>query len=182
MSRLARLPWFVLLALGCSGPDNPSGLEEVSAGPALAAGTVKLTGSGHHSRTVAGVTALTTFTFNAKDRGDGSATGNVHYNFRASGFTVDGTVTCITASGNQAWVGGVVDRVTSDDPSFQDLVGLDLWWRSIDNGEGSNALPDSTTGLGFKFAGVVITKESWCADQPASLILREVEQGNVQLH
>jgi hypothetical protein len=166
--------------LGCSEartPVEPASLE----GPVLALGDLKLSGSGHFSRTVAGVTELTTFTFHANEKESGT-TGTFHYNFRASGFSVDGTVTCVSSAGNQAWVGGVVDRVVSDDPSFQDLVGLDMWWRSIDLGEGSSVDPDSTTGLGFKFATTAITKESWCADQPVSLVMRAIEEGNVQLH
>jgi hypothetical protein len=72
--------------------------------------------------------------------------------------------------------------VITDNPAFESLLGLEMWWRSIDNGEGASALPDSTTGLGFGFPGSVITAASWCADQPVALVLREVEGGNVQLH
>jgi hypothetical protein len=84
-----------------------------------------------------------------------------------------------TIAGNEAWVGGVVDRVFSDDPADQDLVGVDMWWRS--RGEGAGSPPDSTTGLGFKFPTTTITAASWCQDQPQLLVLRQVESGDIQI-
>jgi hypothetical protein len=60
-------------------------------------------------------------------------------------------VTCISTAGNQAWIGGTVARIDSPDPADQELVGVDMWWRSIDNGQGADATPDVTTGLGFEF-------------------------------
>ena len=183
MASFSRLPLLAVLVLGCAGLETPAE-PDLGAGsrPTMTVGSIKLTGSGHHSRTVGGVTELTTFSFNAIDRGDGTATGNFQYDFRANGFAVGGTITCVTVAGNQAWVGGVVERVITDNPAFETLLGLEMWWRSIDNGEGTTASPDSTTGLGFGFPGSVITKESWCADQPVALVLREVENGNVQLN
>lgn len=170
-----------MLLAGCAEPGGPVEPSVAGTGPFLATDLLKLTGSGHHARTVGGVTELTTFSFSAIEV-PGGTTGHFEYDFRANGFIVGGTITCVTANGNQAWVGGVVDRVITDNPAFESLLGLEMWWRSIDNGEGAGAPPDSTTGLGFGFPGSVITAESWCADQPVALILREVEAGNVQLH
>jgi hypothetical protein len=90
-------------------------------------------------------------------------------------------VTCVTRSGNQAWVGGIVDRVVTDNPAFETLQGLEMWWRSIDNGEEATSPPDVTTGVGFGFPGSTITAESWCRDQPVALVAREVENGNIQV-
>jgi hypothetical protein len=170
-----------LVLASCGEPGAPVDPSGAAGGPAFASGGVKLTGNGHHTRTVGGVTEDTKFTFHANAK-PGGTTGSFHYDFRANGFAVSGTVSCVTVNGNQAWVGGVVDKVVTDNPAFESLLGLEAWWRSIDNGEGSGAPPDSTTGLGFGFPGSTITSASWCADQPVALVLREVEQGNVQLH
>jgi hypothetical protein len=94
---------------------------------------------------------------------------------------VHGKVTCVSTNGTQAWVGGTVDQVITDDPAFESLLGLEMWWRSIDNGEGGSASPDLTTGVGFEIEGNPTTAESWCRDQPAVLPLRVVEDGNIQV-
>jgi hypothetical protein len=96
----------------------------------------------------------------------------------AAGFSVEGPITCISTAGNQAWVGGTVGSIDSPDPEDQELVGVDMWWRSIDNGQGDQATLDITTGIGFAFPGSTITAESWCRDQPALLVLREVDPGS----
>jgi hypothetical protein len=167
---------------GCG--DDRVGFEPDEAGLSLAAGGVaaSLIGSGSHIRIGAEGEELTTFAFNAIRRVDGTATGQWQYHFRAAGFSMHGDVTCLTISGNEAWVGGTVLEVTSPDPAIQALLGVDMWWRSRDNGEGPSAPPDSTTGLGFKFPTTTITAESWCRDQPPLLILREVANGDLRIN
>ena len=135
-----------------------------------------IAGSGHHTRTVGTVTAVTHFVFTGSRDASGIAQGTYYYDFRAAGFSVRGPITCITTAGEQAWVGGTVARIDSPDPEDQSLVGLDMWWRSIDGGSGLG-VPDSTTGLGFAFPGSTITAASWCRDQPQVLVMREVEKG-----
>ena len=177
----------VLLALsiilaGCGG-DRPVLGPEAADAPALAAGGVaaRLTGSGTHVRTGTTGDELTTFAFSAVRQADGTTAGQWQYHFRLNGFSMHGDVSCLSVAGNEAWVGGKVTKVVSDEPAFHELLGVDMWWRSRDHGQGVGAAPDSTTGLGFAFPGSVITAESWCRDQPASLILREVAAGNIQL-
>ena len=165
-------------AAACSGAEPAFAPEQVSL--AVAAGPLRLTGSGHFTRILA-ETALTTFSFSAIRNPNGTATGRYQYDFRAAGFAIHGSVTCLTTAGNQAWIGGTVDQVISDDPALQaELLGVDMWWRSKDLGEGVEA-SDSTTGLGFKFATTTITAESWCRDQPVALVMRGIERGNIQL-
>ena len=176
--RLAGLGLFCILS-ACGGADLAVAPEQVSL--ASASGPLRLTGSGHHFRTVAGETELTTFSFNAVRHADGSVTGRYQYDFRAAGFSIHGPVTCLTVNGSQAWVGGVVDKVITDDPDFAaSLLGVDMWWRSKDLGEGLTSA-DSTTGLGFKFATTTITAASWCQDQPVLLVMRAVDDGGIQL-
>ncbi len=141
----------------------------------------RLTGSGSHIRIGAEGEELTTFAFSALRRADGGTTGQWQYHFRAAGFSMHGDVSCLTIDGNEGWVGGTITKVLSPDPADQELVGVEMWWRSRDNGEGSAAPPDSTTGLGFAFVGSTITAESWCRDQPEALVLREVAAGNIRI-
>ena len=176
-SRVAALALAVTLA-GCT--DDPSAGPATSLAPSFAAGGVgRATGTGTHLRVGTETEELTTFAFSAIRKPDGSATGQWDYNFRLNGFRVHGHVTCLSIAGNQAWIGGVVDQVVTDNPDFESLLGLEMWWRSIDNGEGAAA--DITTGLGFGFPGGVITAESWCRDQPLSLVARPVATGNIQI-
>ena len=176
----------VALAMaGCGDADPPVG-PEAATGAALQSSrshrvVAQVSGRADHSRTVGDVTALTLFRFHMKQKADGRTSGRYYYNFQAAGFAVRGPVTCVTVNGNQAWIGGTVESVDSPDPDRQSLVGLDMWWRSVDNGQGHSAVPDSTTGLGFAFAGGTITAESWCNDQPALLVMREVEGGNIKI-
>jgi hypothetical protein len=171
----------VLALAGCSddrfalapGPDSPAKAQDHSSGV-----VVEVKGTADHLRTVGDVTALTLFSFDSKRKADGTTTGSYFYHFQAAGFSVEGPVTCISTAGNQAWIGGTVARIDSPDPEDQELVGVDMWWRSIDNGEGATAAPDLTTGIGFAFPGSTITAESWCQDQPALLVLRELDPGS----
>ena len=180
LRRLGALALGLALA-GCSDdrsmlapePHSPALAQDLSSGV-----VVQVKGTADHLRTVGSVTALTLFSFDSERKADGTTTGSYFYNFQAAGFSVEGPVTCISVAGNQAWIGGTVARIESSDSTFQELVGVDMWWRSIDNGNGANAGPDSTTGLGFAFPGSTITAESWCRDQPAVLILREIDAGS----
>jgi hypothetical protein len=170
-----------LALTGCL--NDRSALEAESISPAEAAAhssgvIVQVKGTADHLRTVGEVTALTFFHFDAERRADGTTSGSYYYNFQAAGFSVEGPVTCISTAGNQACVGGIVARIDSPDPEDQALVGADMWWRSIDNGQGEDTALDITTGIGFAFPGGTITAESWCRDQPALLVLREVDPGS----
>lgn len=174
--RLGALALGLALA-GCT--DDRSALAPEPGSPAMAQDhssgvVVQVKGTADHLRTVGDVTALTLFSFDSKRRADGTTTGSYFYNFQAAGFSVEGPVICISTAGNQAWIGGTVARIDSPDPEDQALVGVDMWWRSIDNGQAATAALDLTTGIGFAFPGGTITAESWCQDQPAALVLREV--------
>jgi hypothetical protein len=170
-----------LALAGCSddrfamapGPDSPATAQDHSTGV-----VVQVKGTADHLRTVGDVTALTLFSFDSERKADGTTAGSYFYDFQAAGFSVEGPVTCISTAGNQAWIGGTVARIDSPDPEDQALVGVDMWWRSIDNGQAANVAPDLTTGLGFEFPGSTITAESWCRGQPAVLVLRELDPGS----
>ena len=63
---------FACIAAACSGAEPAFAPEQVSL--AAAAGPLRLTGSGHHSRTLGDVTGLTTFSFTAVWRVHGVTT------------------------------------------------------------------------------------------------------------
>lgn len=175
-----RLVWFVLvLALAACGEREPALGPAEPESPELFWGghpvEALISGTAHHTRTVGTTTALTIFAFHGTRHEDGTTRGSYYYDFNAAGFSVQGPITCISISGSQAWVGGKVARIDSPDPEDQALVGVDMWWRSIDD-DGLRDTPDSTTGLGFAFPGSTITAESWCRDQPPVLVMRAVER------
>ena len=150
---------------------------ETSAAASAILATV--TGSGHVMRNLTGEDELTTFSYNATQRADGTAHGEYEYHFRAADFFIHGTVTCASVAGNAGWVGGVIDKIVSGDPADQSLVGTEIWWRVVDNGEGSNAAADLTTSLLFAIPGLPITAASWCLNQDVRGVLRDVLHGNI---
>lgn len=173
-------------ALACADPTSAvqsPATSVLSDRPSASVGGVALsvTGSGHVIRDLGNGPELTTFSYNAIRRADGNTTGQFQFNFRAAEVVVHGTVTCVTAAGNVAWIGGVIDWLRSDDPADQELVGTDIWWRVTDNGEGANDPPDLTTSLLFTIIGVPITAESWCRDQLTRGVERPINDGNIQL-
>ena len=141
----------------------------------------RVMGSGHVMRNLTGEDELTTFSYNAVARADGTAHGEYEYHFRAADFFIHGTVTCASVSGNAGWVGGVIDSIVSGDPADQSLVGTEIWWRVVDNGEGAGQAADLTTSLLFAVPGLPITAESWCRNQDVRGVLRDVLNGNIQV-
>lgn len=103
---------------------------------------------------------LRNFTF-AANGVDGRVHGAFHYVEVDDGvpFTAEGHVICQAVSGNDAWVGAVIDR--SNDPT---VVGLGSWWHVTDNGHRPTDAPDITTFLGI---GSVPDTKAYCASTPA---------------
>jgi hypothetical protein len=142
---------------------------------------LSVTGSGQVYRDLTGEAELTTFSYSAIRRVDGTTNGEFQYDFRAANLSVKGTVTCVTTLDNTAWIGGYIDRLESEDPADQSLVGTDIWWRVTDNGEGAGDSPDLTTSLLFTIPGLPITAASWCRDQPLRGLSRPIDHGNIQI-
>ncbi len=131
----------------------------------------KVTGSGHID--LSG--QLRTFAFNAKVQNNGTVNGQWQTNNRLAGTFALGSVTCLTAIGNQAWIGGVIE--SSSDPA---IVGFDAFWRVVDNGEGSAAPPDEISQIPlFLPAG---SAQDYCNTAPQSPALHLIQAGNIQMH
>jgi hypothetical protein len=158
-------------ALGCHRSQAPAAPSTASLDPSHAA-TVE--GNGVRGATSGGGHYLlqdafdTQFAFTAVLHGDGRASGNFHQRLETESGTVDftGRVTCLAvdAALHRAWVGGVIDRNASTDPSFtlpQHQPGHDIWFRVLDSAD--DAGPDRTTFVGFE--GVIPSSEAYCRDR-----------------
>jgi hypothetical protein len=108
---------------------------------------------------------------------DGSVHGRWRYDYWQSGqqTTFSGPVTCMSVSGNRAWIGGPV--TASSDPT---QVGMGAWWQVADNGTGRHpVVPDQTTFVGF---GNMAQTLAYCAGEPAPHFIFDVQLGGVQVH
>ena len=177
----------LLVCFGAAACDSPTAATRpdvsVARTASASAGGVALAvnGAGHVLRDLGAGPELTTFSYNAIRRVDGTTSGQYQYNFRALNLVVHGTVTCVTATGNVAWIGGVIDNLRSDDPADQELVGTDIWMRVTDRGEGSGDDADLTTSLLFTIPGNPTTAQSWCNDKPTRGVERPIVAGNIQV-
>jgi hypothetical protein len=170
--KAAALAITVSTLLACQRSPAPTAPTEPVAGQVTAAAVENTgvegstTGGGHYLLQNA---FDTQFAFSAVLHGDGSASGNFHQRLESGTGTVDfkGRVTCmaIDPANHRAWVGGVIEKNESTDPSFlapQHQVGHDIWFRVLDNGE-AGAAPDRTTFVGFE--GVIPSSAAYCHDR-----------------
>lgn len=135
------------------------------------------TGSGHRVRNGRPLT----FTFNAVRKADGTAEGRYYLDFQDLGpaldhqrlkVTVD--VTCMSVSGNRAFVAGIITEV--DGPIVQE--GTVSYFYVTDNGEGAGA-PDEISAL--RLNDVAGEDEVFCTQQPVLLPSVPIERGNAQV-
>jgi hypothetical protein len=132
------------------------------------------------------------FSFNAIQKGDGTAHGRFHQRRERNGLIVEfsGDVTCLTVDlvRRRARIGGVITENNSTDPAFRTEnheIGDDVWFRVADGGEGEGIVDASTT-YGFK-PTLVNTSAEYCALpfdglpywNPATTFA--LESGNIQI-
>jgi hypothetical protein len=107
---------------------------------------------------------------------DGTVRGRWSYDYWQSGqeTTFSGPVTCMSVSGNRAWVGGPV--TASSDPT---QVGMGAWWQVADNGTGRHpVIPDQTTFVGF---GTMAQTIAYCNGEPAPHFIFDVQLGGLRV-
>jgi hypothetical protein len=165
----ARLPLLVALAVGTLTLP----LAAVAGSPSVVASA---TGSGHFHYTDSGVTALRTFSFEAREFSDGTATGNAQVTNRVTGQTLNIHIDCLNVLGNVAVVSGIAWSATG--PGNTD--GDPQIFAVEDNGQGANSVPDRVT-RSYGDTGLVCTDFQTAADVDPSLYY-DVEGGNVQVH
>ena len=107
---------------------------------------------------------------------DGTVHGRWRYDYWQSGqqTTFSGPVTCMSVSGNRAWIGGPV--TASSDPT---QVGMSAWWQVADNGAGRHpVVPDQTTFVGF---GTMAQTIAYCDGEPAPHFIFDVQLGGIRV-
>jgi hypothetical protein len=112
--------------------------------------------------------------YHAVKLGDGTVRGQWRYDLWQAGqeTTYSGPVTCLSVSGNRAWVGGQI--TASSDPS---QVGMGAWWQVADNGTGRHpVIPDQTTFAGI---GTMAQTVAYCNGEPAPHFIFDVQLGGV---
>jgi hypothetical protein len=186
------------LAVACSSPtaDDAAARTPREARLSAAGGIVASTTGGGVAELPPGF-GLLRFSFAAHQHAKGKALGTFRQYREREGLTIDfhGEVTCVTTApdplnpqSRRAWVGGVVTENNSTHPAFQTpvhQVGEDVWFRVVDNGEGSGAPPDRTTVLGFVPAGGFFSSAAYCAGQPwlaGGANTFPLTDGNIQVH
>jgi hypothetical protein len=105
---------------------------------------------------------------------DGTVRGRWRYDYWQAGqeTTFSGPVTCMSVSGNRAWVGGPI--TDSSDPT---QLGMGAWWQVADNGTGPHpVIPDRTTFAGI---GTMSQTIAYCNDEPAPHFIFDVQLGGL---
>lgn len=175
MSVLESAPVCLLAAvvtLGCSEPNVPTASTE--------RGSINLSTSEHAGPSANGQALFTffgekqTFAFHARELKDGTVKGSYEVRAHAFDIRLHGNIDCLSISGNSAIMSGVVTH--SNFPPFP--VGIDAWFRVVDNGEGANAPADEWTDL-FVFSTNDCTSPEPFDGFPAPLI--PIEAGNIQV-
>src|ERR1700674_3758185 len=132
---------FAAPATAAAGRDEAS--RATGAGSFLYAGTIAMK-----------------FSFSAVQLPNGSVAGHFHHSYVSGGFTYDfsGKVTCIAfdAVNGRAWIGGVLTKVRSTDPTVGEFAGDDAWFRVLDSPGG-----ERSTAMGF--VGAIPSSAAYCA-------------------
>lgn len=171
-----------ILLSGCSSENGALPTEPGTNGRVLdeAASPIVASASGGVSMTleVFGFIIPQVLGFQATKFADGDVKGHINYHqiFEGERFRFNATVTCMNVyDGNRVKYGGEV--IVSNDPTVP--PGTFMWFQSIDNGEGSGAPPDLSTGSGF---GTEAENEAFCNSSapPNPIFLAEVD-GNIRV-
>jgi len=131
----------------------------------------ELTGAarGHGTFLYAGTVPMD-FAFEAVTHADGKASGTFRHTFTFGGFSYDyrGKVTCLAVDtvNHRAWIGGVLTRVRTDDPTSTQKPGDDAWFRVLDQsrneGEQAGDVSGRSTAMGFA-STTIPSSAAYCA-------------------
>lgn len=161
----------IITAAAVSACDSPVADTPLAPQVTLApvAGLTQSSGGGGYTVTLGGVDMPGGFSFAANDLPNGRVTGQLRYTLELFGEHVEfhGSVTCLTvdAANGRAWIGGVITKNKSvREPYASGEIfqpGKDIWFRVLDDGEGSGT-EDRTTFVGFEGGGGIITSQEYC--------------------
>jgi hypothetical protein len=174
----------VLAAASCEQSGSPSAItapgttrlaDRVSDGVTSGSGGAEGKGSarGRGLYELAGTSGVH-FSFNAVQNEDGTASGHFRQVTALATGTVDveGKVTCLAIDPQfgRAWIGGVVKRNASTDPSYATdpttQPGQDVWFRAVDFDPATGTAEDRSTFLGFAGSAGFLTSAAYCAGRP----------------
>ena len=130
----------------------------IATAPALAAAGTAQTVTGGGWFLFAGSIPMQ-FGFSGVLQPNGSASGSFHHFYTDDVGTYEmwGTVTCLAfdPANGRSWVGGVLTKVTTNDPEFPFGPGDDAWFRVLDSPDG-----DRSTAMGF--VGIIPSSRAYC--------------------
>jgi hypothetical protein len=141
-------------------------------------GVVQSVSGSAHILIEAPVVGRRLMTVNAVKRADGSVSGRWRTEQQADGGnTFEGTVTCFTIIGNDAWLGGELTTLNGQPPAQRHAA----LFRLMDNGSGNDAPPDQSSTVGL--INNPDYSLAYCDSTPdlPELPLQEVVQGNIQI-
>ncbi len=134
--------------VGCQdspGADRVAGVGPTAAFSAGGGNTAVVTGSGHIDLDPSQTKALRRFTLSAIAHADGSVSGQYQLVVGPAQLVAHGKVTCVTKSGNRAFIGGTIDRRNFFEEF--DITGVAI--EVVDNGSGPGDPPDEVSSLGL---------------------------------
>ena len=127
--------------------------------------------SGHANLTING--GLQTYSFNAIQHKNGSVSGHFTVDSRGQNINLQGDVTCLIITGDEAIIGGIITHITpNSDPAYSSLLGQPFVLRVVDNGEGANDPVDLVSD---------VNAPADCSFGP-SLPLVPLEAGNINVN
>jgi hypothetical protein len=169
--------FFGVIASACEAPSsvaptataalNTQALEQAE----LAGVGASATGSGHFYV----ADEIRTLAFSAVGHANGTASGQYEIDVHATGVRFHVSVTCLSVSGNTAWIAGIIDK--SSGPPVRE--GTVSYFYAVDNGEGADAAPDIVSVA--RINDVPGADQEFCTRQPLLLPPRAVVHGNVQV-
>jgi hypothetical protein len=174
----------VVAAGACEQPASPPAVitpgatrlaNEVSEGVNSASTDAekKASARGHGVYELAGISGVH-FSFKVAQNEDGAASGHFRQvtSFTTGTVDIEGKVTCLAVDPvfGRAWIGGVVKRNASTDPSYAldptTQPGQDVWCRVVDLDPATGTAEDRSTFLGFAGSAGFLTSAAYCAGRP----------------
>lgn len=136
----------VVATLGCQGPTDVAASSYGTPAYAGSGSPIvhRVTGGGRLDLSAFGDLRPETYGFTASVDAAGNVGGQVEIHFADPALTLHVAVTCLSVSGNDAWIGGVVTH-TSNPVGRPE--GMELFFRVQDNGEGAHAPADRMSGV-----------------------------------
>lgn len=171
---VAGLSAMVIVLAGCDPNTGPSESELPALGVAAFSQSVETsaTGSGHF---VQANGELRKFTFSAVKRTDGGVSGQYQLVAGNGDLVAHGSVDCLTVIGNEAWIGGPLERNNVGAPFDSG------WFRVADNGNGGSGTADGISLLVVAVDPTGTAAQAFCADTPAGPPLVDVVAGDISV-